>query len=81
MFVIEIQTRMVHILGVTAHPTRACKAKHACNLLMGSASERAGGFKFLIRDRVSKFNAFTAAFDAILRHSEVCRQFWQVWHN
>ncbi len=62
LFALEIQTRYVHILGVTTNPDGPWTTQQARNLLL-DLGERAEAFKLLVRDRAGQF---TAAFDAVL---------------
>jgi putative transposase len=67
LFVIEVDSRVVHLLGVTTNPAMAWIVQVARNFT--SDLEDAGRrFRFLIRDRDTKF---TASFDEVFRASGI----------
>jgi transposase InsO family protein len=61
-FVIEVGSRCVHILGVTANPDGPWTTQQVCNLLM-DLGDHAESFRYLVRDRAGQFSQ---AFNAVL---------------
>ena len=60
LFVIEVGSRYVHVVGVTANPDGQRTAQQIRNLSM-DLGDHAVDFKFLVRDRAGQF---TDSFDA-----------------
>jgi putative transposase len=62
LFAMEVGSRYVHVLGVTANPNGPWTTQQIRNLLM-DVGDHAADFRFLVHDRAGQF---TTSFDAVL---------------
>jgi transposase InsO family protein len=62
LFVVEVHSRIVHLLGVTANPD-GCWATQVARNFVADLKEHGQRFRLLLRDRDTKF---TASFDAVM---------------
>jgi putative transposase len=67
LFVIEVDSRVVHLLGMTANPAMAWAVQVARNFT-SDLEDTGRRFRFLVRDRDTKF---TASFDEVFRASGI----------
>ena len=62
LFALEVESRYLHVLGVTANPDAPWTPQQARNIVM-ELGDRGAVFRYLVRDRAGQF---TTVFDTVL---------------